>query len=94
MTKTLLSILVLVAGISVSASASATAQPLPQTSQYSQKTLLKNWALSICLSQAARDERTAKDAASTAGAYMEFGRQDLVVYEEIRALVEIGRAHV
>lgn len=83
MTKTLLSILILVAGIS----ASATAQPLPQTSQYSQKTLLKNWALSICLAQAARDERTAKDAASTAGAYMEFGRQDLVVYEEIRALV-------
>ena len=83
MTKTLPSILILVAGIS----ASATAQPLPQTSQYSQKTLLKNWALSICLAQAARDERTAKDAASTAGAYMEFGRQDLVVYEEIRALV-------
>ncbi|MFN7156299.1 MAG: T6SS amidase immunity protein Tai4 family protein [Acidovorax sp.] len=80
-----MSILVLVAGMS--ASASATAQPLPQTSQYSQKTLLKNWALSICLAQAARDERTAKDAASTAGAYMEFGRQDLVVYEEIRALV-------
>lgn len=85
MTQKLLSILVFVA--SMSASASATAQPLPQTSQYSQMTLLKNWALSICLAQAARDERTAQDAASTAGAYMEFGRQDLVVYEEIRALV-------
>ncbi|WP_082485892.1 MULTISPECIES: T6SS amidase immunity protein Tai4 family protein [unclassified Acidovorax] len=65
----------------------AFARPLAQTSQYSQKTLLKNWALSICLAQVAQDERTAQDAASTAGAYLEFGHQDLVVYEQIRALV-------
>lgn len=63
------------------------AQTLPQTSRYSQKTLLKNWALSICLAQVAQDERTAKDAGSTAGAYLEFGKQDLAVYDDLRALV-------
>lgn len=63
------------------------AQQLPQTSTYSQKTLLKNWALSICLAQVTQDERTAKDAGSTASAYMEFGKQDLVVYDELRTLV-------
>lgn len=69
------------------AAATAYAQPLPQTSKYSQKTLLKNWALSICLAQVAQDERTAKDAGSTASAYLEFGHQDLAVYDEIRTLV-------
>lgn len=63
------------------------AQQLPQTSTYSQKTLLKNWALSICLAQVTQDERTTKDAGSTASAYMEFGKQDLVVYDELRTLV-------
>ncbi len=65
----------------------AQAQHLPQTRHYDQKTLLKNFALSICFAQIAQDERTAKDAGSTASAYLEFGRQDLAVYEQIRALV-------
>lgn len=80
-TAMLLGTLVVVAATTVQA------QPLPQTSKYTQKTLLKNWALSICLAQAAQDERTAKDAGSTAGAYLEFGKQDLAVYDELRALV-------
>lgn len=67
--------------------AAVPAQPLPQTSNYNQKTLLKNWALSVCLAQVAQDERTANDAGSTAGAYLEFGKQDLAVYDELRALV-------
>lgn len=69
------------------ACATVQAQTLPQTSKYSQKTLLKNWALSICLAQVAQDERTARDAGSTAGAYLEFGQQDLAVYDDLRALV-------
>lgn len=80
-TAMLLGTLVVVAATTVQA------QPLPQTSKYTQKTLLKNWALSICLAQVAQDERTAKDAGSTAGAYLEFGKQDLAVYDELRALV-------
>jgi hypothetical protein len=79
--KVLLPLLLLVSSVS------ATATATPQTSKYSQKTLLKNWALSICLAQINQDERMSKDAASTAGAYLEFGRQDLSVYEEIRTVV-------
>lgn len=77
--KVLLPLLLLVSSVSSTAT--------PQTSKYSQKTLLKNWALSICLAQINQDERMSKDAASTAGAYLEFGRQDLSVYEEIRTVV-------
>ncbi|MEN9867646.1 MAG: hypothetical protein RL748_3236, partial [Pseudomonadota bacterium] len=59
----------------------------PQTARYDQKTLLKNWTLSICLAQTAKDERTAEDAGITASAYLEFGQQDLDAYAELRKLV-------
>jgi hypothetical protein len=67
--------------------AAAAQPPLPQTPTYSQKTLLKNWALSACLARVAQDERTAADANAAAGGYLEFGRQGLEVYEEIGTLV-------
>ncbi len=73
--------------LAVVGAATVQAQPLPKTSHDSQKTLLKNWALSICLAQVAQDERTAKDAGFSASASLEFGKQDLAVYGELRALV-------
>lgn len=57
------------------------------TAKYDQKTLLKNWTLSVCLAQVAQDDRTADDAGITASAYMEFGHQGLEAYDELRKLV-------
>ena len=57
------------------------------TAKYDQKTLLKNWALSVCLAQVAKDEKTAEDAGITASAYLEFGHQGIEAYEELRKLV-------
>ncbi len=57
------------------------------TAKYDQKTFLKNWALSVCLAQVAKDEKTAEDAGITASAYLEFGHQGIEAYEELRKLV-------
>lgn len=59
----------------------------PLTSSYSQRELLKNWALSTCLGKIANNEAMQKDAAATAGAYLEFGNQGPEVYEQISQLV-------
>lgn len=56
--------------------------------QYSQKTLLKNWALSRCLSQAYMDENVRADANASASAYLEFGSQPIEVYAELDKLIE------
>lgn len=56
-------------------------------SKYSQKVLLKNWALSRCLSEVYTDEKTKEDANATAGAYLEFGRQNIEAYEALNELV-------
>jgi Type VI secretion system (T6SS), amidase immunity protein len=57
------------------------------TAKYDQQTLLKNWALSVCLAQVAKDARTAEDAGLTASAYLEYGKLGLEAYDEIRKLV-------
>lgn len=59
----------------------------PATAKYSQKTLLKNWALSRCLAQIALDPASRDDANATAGAYLEFGHQPIETYEAIDQLV-------
>lgn len=56
--------------------------------KYTQKTLLKNWALSICLAEIAQDEKTRADANETASAYLEFGRQPIEAYDLLAALAK------
>ncbi|MET3134041.1 hypothetical protein AAKU55_004335 [Oxalobacteraceae bacterium GrIS 1.11] len=60
----------------------------PMTESYSQRNLLKNWALSACLAINAKDAATKADASATASAYMEFGRQRIEAYDELRKLAE------
>lgn len=60
----------------------------PAATSYSQQTLLKNWALSICIAQNTSDKDLIRDANATAGAYLELGRQDLDAYDSIRMLVK------
>jgi hypothetical protein len=59
-----------------------------ETGKYSQKMLLKNWALSRCLGQVYADEKTKEDANATAGAYLEFGRQPIESYEALSGLID------
>lgn len=69
------------------ASTSTSTQKNP-IATYSQQLLLKNWALSICLANISSDEKAIKDASATASAYLEFGKQDLEAYDELRVLVK------
>jgi type VI secretion system (T6SS) amidase immunity protein Tai4 len=55
---------------------------------YSQKTLLKNWALSRCLGRVATDEKSRGDAYATAAAYLEFGHQGMDVYKKLGVLID------
>lgn len=57
------------------------------TATYSQKTLLKNWALSVCLARIAKTQDAKDDANAAAAAYMEFGKQQMGAYEALRELV-------
>ncbi|SAI70871.1 Uncharacterised protein [Bordetella ansorpii] len=61
-------------------------QPLIDT--YSQKTLLKNWALSVCLATVAKHPEERDDANKTASAYMEFGHQTVEDYDKLRKLAQ------
>ncbi|WP_199779085.1 T6SS amidase immunity protein Tai4 family protein [Burkholderia sp. BE12] len=54
--------------------------------RYSQKTLLKNWALSVCLAQVAHSVRDRDDANAAASAYLEFGHPPIEAYDALRAL--------
>ncbi|HEY0491406.1 MAG TPA: T6SS amidase immunity protein Tai4 family protein [Telluria sp.] len=56
--------------------------------KYSQKVLLKNWALSRCLGQVYSNGQAAEDANATASAYLEFGRQPIEVYEALNVIVD------
>ena len=56
--------------------------------KYSQKTLLKNWALSRCLGQVYLDGKAGKDANASTSAYLEFGRQPIQVYEALGVIVD------
>ncbi|MCS0628151.1 type VI secretion system amidase immunity protein Tai4 [Telluria mixta] len=60
----------------------------PMTANYSQKDLLKNWALSTCLAIVATDPALRADANATASAYMEFGHQAPEAYAALRELAE------
>lgn len=58
-----------------------------EASRYSQKTLLKNWALSRCLGQVYADGKATADANASASAYLELGRQPLEAYDALNVLV-------
>ena len=58
------------------------------TETYSQKTLLKNWALSVCLAEISKDASEREDANATASAYLEFGRQQIEAYNALRELAK------
>jgi hypothetical protein len=61
---------------------SSSTRPDPQAS------ILKKWALSRCLSQAAGQTAAGDDAAKTAAAYLEMGSAAIEVYERIDALAK------
>jgi hypothetical protein len=58
------------------------------TARYSQKDMLKNWALSRCLASVYADPAVKSDANATAAAYLEFGHQPMAAYEALDALVD------
>ena len=58
------------------------------TEFYSQKELLKNWALSICFAQISKDAYNKDDAGITAGAYLEYGKGPIEDYDELRKIVK------
>ena len=58
------------------------------TASYSQKTLLKNWAVSVCLAKVAKTPEAKEDANAAASAYMEFGKQPIEAYEPLRELAD------
>jgi hypothetical protein len=58
------------------------------TERYSQKNLLKNWALAVCLAEIAHDVRDRADASAAASAYLEFGKQPLEAYDALRNLAK------
>lgn len=83
-------VIILVLGVSRFAhaeSADADGYSEAMTGKYSQKALLKNWALSVCLAQVAKDASDRNDANATAGAYLEFGHQQIEAYDQLRRLV-------
>lgn len=58
------------------------------TASLSQKTLLKNWAVSVCLAKVAKTPEAKEDANATASAYMEFGKQPIEAHEPLRELAD------
>jgi hypothetical protein len=79
--------LLVLAALSAGAADSVTYSE-PVTPKYSQKALLKNWALSVCLAQVAKDTTARADANATAAAYLEYGHQPVEAYDQIRTLVD------
>jgi len=80
-------LLVFSCGASAQSKPSTEAQSSP-IDTYSQKTLLKDWALSRCLARIATDDKFRDDAYVTASAYLQFGEQGKEEYDTITALVE------
>lgn len=58
------------------------------TQAYSQKTLLKNWALCVCLASVSKNQEAIDDANATASAYLEFGKQPIEAYQALKKLSE------
>ncbi|XKK71806.1 T6SS amidase immunity protein Tai4 family protein [Escherichia coli] len=56
------------------------------TEKYSQSELLRNWALSHCLSLVYKNDAVQDDARATASAYLEYGQQPVEIYREIDAI--------
>lgn len=54
--------------------------------KYSQKVLIKNWALSRCLAEAYSDQMSKDDANASAAAYLESGKQPIEAYEKVSEL--------
>jgi len=59
-----------------------------ETSRYSQRELLANWALSRCLAAAYPSLAAKEDAEVSASGYLEFGKAPIEAYEKIEALVK------
>lgn len=82
---------ILLAALALALPACATdssSMAMPQTANYSQRELLKNWALSACLATVAKSEADRSDATATASAYLEFGNQPIEAYEALAELVK------
>ena len=60
----------------------------PMTETYSQRELLKNWALCACLAFVTKDAATRDDIGATASGYLEYGRQPIGAYDELRTLAK------
>jgi hypothetical protein len=60
---------------------------LPRTQTYSDKDMLKNWALSRCIAAIVKDEAAREDAYATAGAYFEFAEYSLETYGKLKEIV-------
>ncbi len=58
------------------------------TQEYSQQTLLKNWAFSVCLASVSKNQEAIDDANATASAYLEFGKQPIEAYQALKKLSE------
>jgi len=56
------------------------------TQRFSQKELLKNWALTICLANTVKDDADKHDAKVTASAYFEFSRLPVEDLDPLRQL--------
>ncbi|WP_454763041.1 T6SS amidase immunity protein Tai4 family protein [Cupriavidus campinensis] len=67
---------------------STSAQTTHPLQRFSQRTLLKNWALSACLARIATSPADRDDAGATASAYLEFGKQPIESYDAIRPLID------
>lgn len=65
-------------------SATSVAGELPP--KYSQKALLKNWAVTRCLAEAYSDQTSKDDANASAAAYLERGKQPMEAYEKLDEL--------
>lgn len=84
----LLRCVVTLLGVASTQSIWATNSRIYPITSYSQQNLLKNWALSVCIANIVNDKKAIQDASATANAYLEFGKQDLEVYDELRNIVK------
>lgn len=62
------------------------ARDVSPITHYSERTLLKNWALSHCLGSAFAESQVRQDAYRSAGGYLEYGHAPPQAYEDIGKL--------
>jgi len=65
---------------------SASANAAEVRAVYSPAQYLKNFALSVCLSEAYKSDELVKDSRAAAGAYLELGSLPFEAYEDVAAL--------